>query len=107
MGRRLYYGELLRHIQFYPAYAGEPCKFRLQMVIDYKSQVYTGSTIESIIAQVKASGHIVWGGTDPIDYAKPDNALELVLMREHLEKEGMPKEEMERWLGLVAKEEES
>ncbi len=83
MMTRLYYGELLRMIRYYPAgysHEGEPL-FMVQLG-GYADplQTFRDSTVNGIIKQIKTAGYQVWGGDHPMDYTDPKNALEYELL---------------------------
>lgn len=90
---RLYRGEVLRIMQFWPACNGDAAEFSYRLMFSDKGdkkprvRTYTAATIEGIFDQLRADGHQVWG-KDTLDYAcPPTNALEYLLMEAQLKRE--------------------
>lgn len=103
---RLYRGQVLRIMQYWPACNGDAAEFSYRLMFSEKGdkkprvRTYTAPTIEGIFDQLRADGHQIWG-KDILDYAcPPTNALEYVLMRAQLEREGVTPEEIERLFSL-------
>lgn len=80
---------LLRRMEYSPAYPGNKPHWRLHLTdADYRVHFYEASTIEGMIAKVKADGHQLWG-SDLFDYAlPPHNAIEYILFEAELKRRG-------------------
>lgn len=106
MARRLYYGEILRRIEYRAAWKNEPAEFVLQFVDEHRKLTnYRAPTIEGIIEQLKGDGRQVWGGDSVLDYALPPrNALEYLLMVAHMKAQGISDEAIQREFALDSTE---
>lgn len=81
--RRLYYGRLLRDIEYFPAWGNHVAKFVAKLLdSDYRLHVYEADTIYGVMTAMKADGWIIWG-KDVLDYALPPrNAFEYILIEQ-------------------------
>lgn len=101
MGRRLYYGELMRAIKYWAGYEGHPAEFVLQYVDENRHLTnYRGETPEAIIQQMKADGRVIWG-KDFTDYScPPRNAFEYKLLEAYFKSQGHTDAEIAQWFSL-------
>jgi hypothetical protein len=86
MGKRLYYGKLLKAMHFFPegAVGIDKPRFRLSLHHGFKYHgTFEGNTPDEVIAKVKEAGWQVWGEM-PLDYLSADNALDYVLYKHYM-----------------------
>lgn len=96
MGKRIYYGYLLRATKYFAEMNDSPAYFYYQVVHNYRMEgVYKAATIDELVAQLKADGHQVWHADDPLYLSTPPyNALEYILMSDWLRTRGYSDEEI-------------
>lgn len=86
MGKRLYYGKLLRAIEFFPEGATgiDNPRFRLRLHTSMKYHgSFEGNTPDEVIAKVKEAGWQVWGEM-ALDYLSADSALDYILYKHYM-----------------------
>lgn len=101
MGKRLYWGALLRGVHYHPAYKGKPERFSVWVEKAHYDEVPTGrkampqisdfetQTLDDLYQQLKAAGYQIWGKDDYLSYAyRPKNAFEYMLIKDVLKMQG-------------------
>lgn len=98
---RLYYGRMLRNIEYRAEWGEHPPCFVYRLYTDATHiKVYTDSTLDGIFRQLKADGHRIWGKR-PYDYVlPPDNALEYLLFEAYLKADGFTEDEIKEAFSL-------
>ncbi len=66
------------------------------MVVDMTLHFYEAETLEELYKSIKADGWQVWGYSDYLDFYRPHNALEYLILREVLIARGITEEEIEK-----------
>lgn len=89
--KRLYWSDVLASTRL--RYKGA---WHCQLVREMRLHNYEAETLEELYKKIKADGWQVWGHKDHLDYYRPHNALEYLILRDVLLAQGMSEDEIEK-----------
>lgn len=113
MGKRLYWGRVLRSVAYFAAYKGHNAKFAITLEKIIYDEIPEGQrkfpqtvqfqapTLDDLYQQLKEAGYQIWGKNDYLNYAyHPRTAFEYLLITDVLKSQGYTQEIIDKMFRL-------